>query len=147
MIAINQGDEMLTVSELSKLAGVTPDAIRHYTHIGLLKVERRAKNGYRLFNTANVKHVKFIRRAQGLGFTLADIAIIFQHSEKGQSPCPAVRDIIHQRIDDNRSRSAGLNALQQRMDEALDKWKTMPDGEPDGNAICYLIESVTEPIE
>jgi len=138
---------MLTVSELSKLAGVTPDAIRHYVHIGLLKPERRAENGYRLFNTANVKNVKFIRQAQGLGFTLADIAEIFLHSEQGRSPCPAVRDIIRQRIDDNRARLTGLNALQQRMDEALDKWKTMPDGEPDGDAICYLIESVTEPIE
>ncbi len=138
---------MLTVSELSKLAGVTPDAIRHYTHIGLLKPERRAKNGYRLFKPVDVKNVKFIRRAQGLGFTLADIAIIFQHSEQRQSPCPAVRDIIRQRIDDNRARLTGLNALQQRMDEALDKWKAMPDGEPDGDAICYLIESVTEQTE
>ena len=30
----------------------------------------------------------------------------------------------------------------QRMDDALEKWKTMPDGEPDGDEICHLIESV-----
>ena len=89
-----------------------------------------------------MKRTKFIRRAKGLGFTLKDIQTIFEHSSDGRSPCPAVRDIISQRIDENRSRLAELNALQQRMDDALEQWRSMPDGEPDGEAICHLIESV-----
>ncbi len=137
---------MLTVSELSKLAGVTPDTVRHYVHIGLLIPQRRLKNGYRLFEVDDVKKVKFIQRAKRLGFTLADVMEIFSHANRGQSPCPAVREIICQRIDENRSRLIELNALQQRMDETVDKWAVLPDGEPDGNAMCYLIEAVTEPI-
>lgn len=138
---------MLTISELAGLARVTPDAVRHYVHIGLLAPKRRSEKGYRLFGVDDVKRVKFIRQAKGLGFTLADIREIFDHGRRRLSPCPAVRDIIRRRIDENRSRLAELNALQKRMDEALEKWKTMPDGEPDGDAICYLIESVTEPME
>ncbi|HEX22996.1 MAG TPA: MerR family transcriptional regulator [Chromatiales bacterium] len=132
---------MLTVSELSKVAQATPDAIRHYVRIGLLTPSRNPDNGYKLFNGYDIKKVKFICRAKGLGFTLSDIQIIFDHSSAGKSPCPAVRDIIQQRINENRDRLVELNRLQQRMDEALEKWKSMPDGEPDGNAICYLIES------
>ncbi len=133
---------MLTVSELSKTAQATPDAIRHYVRIGLLTPSRNPDNGYRLFNDDDIKKVKFIRQAKGLGFTLREIETIFDHTNTGQSPCPAVRDMIRQRINENRSRLAELNRLQQRMDSALEKWKTMPDGEPDGEAICHLIESI-----
>ncbi|NOZ51992.1 MAG: MerR family transcriptional regulator [Gammaproteobacteria bacterium] len=132
----------MTVSELSKAAQATPDAIRHYVRIGLLAPSRDPNNGYKLFNDDDIKKVKFICRAKGLGFTLSDIQTIFDHSNDGQSPCPAVRDIIRQRIDQNRVRMIELNALQERMDNALDQWKSMPDGEPDGEAICHLIESI-----
>ncbi|HEC20483.1 MAG TPA: MerR family transcriptional regulator [Gammaproteobacteria bacterium] len=132
---------MLTVSELAKETKATPDAIRHYVRIGLLTPVRNPDNGYKLFNSNDIKKVKFICRARGLGFTLSDIQIIFDHSSAGQSPCPAVREIIQQRINENRNKLVELNRLQKRMDEALEKWKQMPDGEPDGDAICYLIES------
>ena len=99
-------------------------------------------NGYKLFNDEDVKKVKFIRQAKGLGFSLNDIQEIFTHGSRRQSPCPTVRDIIHQRINENRIRLTELATLKCRMEEALEKWKTMPDGEPDGDEICYLIESV-----
>ncbi len=134
---------MLTVSELSKAAQATPDAVRHYVRIGLLTPSRNPDNGYKLFSDNDIKKMKFICRAKGLGFTLSDIQIIFDHSSAGQSPCPAVRKIIQQRINENRSKLFELNRLEKRMDKALEKWKLMPDGEPDGDAICYLIESTS----
>lgn len=137
---------MMTVSELSKSTQVTPAAIRHYVRIGLLNPRRDPANGYKLFRDGDVKKVKFIRQAKGLGFSLNDIQEIFRHGSRGQSPCPTVRDIIHQRINENRIRLAELDTLKQRMEEALEKWKTMPDGEPDGDEICYLIESVAGPL-
>ncbi len=133
---------MLTVGELSKAAKTTPDTVRHYVRIGLLTPTRNPVNGYKLFGDNELKKLTFIRQAKGLGFTLGDIQTIFDHSSDGQSPCPMVRDMIQQRIDENRTRLFELNNLQQRMDEALGKWKGMPDGEPNGDAICHLIESI-----
>ena len=133
---------MLTVNELSKTAQTTSDAIRHYVRIGLLTPTRDPGNGYKLFNKDDVNKVKFICRAKGLGFTLRDIHTIFDHSNNRRSPCPAVRDIILQRIDENRRRLLELNSLQERMDDALVRWKSLPDGEPNGEAICQLIEAI-----
>ncbi|NOX43786.1 MAG: MerR family transcriptional regulator [Gammaproteobacteria bacterium] len=133
---------MLTVSEISKSANVTADSVRHYVRIGLLKPERNPDNGYKLFKTDDVKKVRFIRQAKGLGFKLNDIKKIINHSHKGESPCPIVRKIIEQHIEENKTKLAELNALQKRMENALKKWQSMPDGEPDGHAICHLIESV-----
>jgi len=134
---------MLTVSELSKAAQVTPDAVRHYVRLGLLKPQRHSVNDYKLFSDRDIKKVKFIRQAKGLGYTLADIQVIFDHSTRGQSPCPAVREIIQRRIKENEARLDELAMLQNRMAVAVEHWKTMPDGEPDGEAICYLIESMS----
>lgn len=134
---------MLTVSELSKAAQVTPETVRHYVRVGLLTPERHPASNYRLFSSGDIKKVRFIRQAKGLGFSLSDIQLIFEHSDRGRSPCPAVREIIQERIKKNRVRLDELNTLLRRMDEAVEQWKTMPDGEPDGDAICYLIESVS----
>lgn len=136
----------MKVSELSRLTRVTPAAIRHYVRIGLLHPKRNPINDYQLFSNDDVKRVNFIRQAKGLGFSLGDIQEIFKHGNRGHSPCPTVRDIIHQRIEDNRIQLAELNTLTQRMKKALEKWKTMPDGEPNGDEICHLIETVAEPL-
>lgn len=133
---------MLTVSELSKTANVTADSVRHYVRIGLLKPKRHPGNGYKLFQGEDVKKVKFIRQAKTLGFTLNDIKKILDHGNKGQSPCPTVRKIIEKHIEENKVKLAELVVLQKRMENALKKWQSMPDGEPDGHAICHLIESV-----
>jgi MerR family Zn(II)-responsive transcriptional regulator of zntA len=132
----------MTVIELARLTGVTPDVIRYYARIGLLKPTRNPGNNYKQFGPADVKCVRFIRRAQRLGFTLAEIAEIIETSRQGNTPCPMVRETIGRRIEENSRALAELVALQNRMENALAQWKTMPDGMPDGHAICILIEAI-----
>lgn len=133
---------MITVKELAKRTGVTPDTVRHYVRIGLLKPRRNPGNRYKLFTDADVRRLHFIRQAKSLGYTLDEIEKIFHDSSRGRSPCPRVRDIIHSRIHENRVRLVELNALQQRMEDALTRWKAMPDGVPDGESVCHLIEAI-----
>ncbi len=45
------------------------------------------------------------------------------------------------RIDENRRKLQELMQLQERMEHALEQWRTMPDGVPDGHSVCHLIES------
>lgn len=133
---------MLTVNELSKLENTTPDTIRHYVKIGLLTPTRDSNNGYKQFNHADVKKLKFIAHSKALGFTLKDIHTFFDHSENHQSPCPMVRELIQRRIEENEQKVEQLQTLIHRMNNALELWQTMPNGEPDGDAVCHLIESL-----
>lgn len=135
---------MLTVHELAKDTGVTSDTIRHYTRIGLLNPERDKNNGYKLFRGADRQRVRFIRQAKDLGFTLNEIQDILGDANRGNSPCPRVREIIQQRIHDNRKKLEQLIVLQHRMEEALARWQRMPDGVPDGESVCHLIEAFDE---
>lgn len=132
---------MMTVNQIAKKAEVAPDTVRYYSRLGLLKPQRNPENGYKLFKTNDVSRLRFIRQAQALGFTLKEITEILGDAEEGSSPCPKVRDIIARHIEDNRRKIVELQALQNRMEAALDKWKSMPDGAPDGKHVCHLIES------
>ncbi len=134
----------MTVIELARAADVTPHVVRHYSRIGLLKPQRDRANGYKLFSHADFKRLLFIRRAKLLGYTLSDIRAILDDAQQGQSPCPRVRRIIRTRIAQNRQLIKALVQLQSRMEVALSIWDGLPDGTPDGDSVCYLIDSVTD---
>ena len=135
---------MYTVKAISDKSGVTPDAIRHYVRVGLLKPSRDALNGYKYFNPEDVQRIRFIRQAKALGFSLHEIGDIFANSERKRSPCPHVREIIQQKIEENHIKIKELQQLQERMVIALEQWNAMPDGIPDGHSICHLIESMEQ---
>ncbi|MDQ5845921.1 MAG: MerR family DNA-binding protein [Acidobacteriota bacterium] len=93
------------------------------------------------YKDSDVSRLRFIRQAKSLGYTLGEITRIFHESSRGNSPCPMVRQIIAARIEENGLRLNELAALQQRMELALGEWSKLPDGMPDGESVCYLIES------
>jgi len=133
---------MLTVTELARQSDTTPHAVRYYTRKGLLQPVRHPDNNYRLYKPSEVRWLKFVRQAKALGYTLAEIGDIMHDADKGQSPCPRVREILNKHIESNRKQLEGLMALQQRMEDALKQWEDMPDGTPDGHSVCHLIESI-----
>lgn len=134
----------MTVKEFADAGGVTAEAVRHYVKIGLLKPSKNPKNHYKEFSEQDLKYVKFIRQAKHLGYTLTEIKEIIQHSRDGVSPCPTVRNIIEQRIQENRKTLEELVALQDRMEKAIEHWDDLPDKLPNGDSICHLIEGIVE---
>ncbi len=136
---------MMTVAELAKRSGATPDAVRYYTRMGLLRPERNPENGYRLYQIKEIDWLRFIRQAKTLGFTLHEIQRIMQSREEGQSPCSDVRKILQNRIVENRQHLNELMALQNRMEKALLDWADKPDGAIEKGSVCPLIESVITP--
>ncbi|HID72421.1 TPA: MerR family transcriptional regulator [Candidatus Micrarchaeota archaeon] len=135
---------MLTVSQLAKQSGAPAHVVRYYVRIGLIQPVSKMENGYRLFVTRDAVRLRFIRMSKHLGFTLNEIKQILRHAALGDSPCEDVRKIIHHRIRENREKIEKMVQLQARMEEALERWELMPDGIPNGDSICHLIESVEE---
>ena len=117
--------------------------IRYYCRIGLLAPNQRSPNGYRRFDARGLQHLQFIRRAQGLGFSLEEIAEIFRHARDGRSPCPTVRDIVARRVPQVAGQLEALVATHERMRRALARWRRLPDQVPTGDAVCALIEADT----
>ena len=64
---------MLTVNQLSKVAGVTPRTLHHYDAIGLLKPTKPGSNGYRYYSEEAVLRLQQILFYRELGMPLANI--------------------------------------------------------------------------
>src|SRR5260370_41833033 len=63
----------ISTSELAKRGSVNLETIRYYERVGLLPKPPRSGAGYRLFSPESVRRVRFIKRAQELGFSLKEI--------------------------------------------------------------------------
>jgi len=136
----------MTVCDTSLLANVTPEVIRYYSRIGLIKPNTNRKNGYKLYDTKDVSRIIFIRKAKMLGYTLKEIKKILSHATSGTSPCPMVREIIENRIEGNRQRLDEMLTLQLTMEKALQNWKNLPNGIPSRDTVCVLIETFSHDV-
>src|SRR6058998_4092771 len=65
--------EGLRSSELANRGGVNLETVRYYERRGLLPKPPRTLAGYRAFDAGAVRRLRFIKRAQGLGFSLKEI--------------------------------------------------------------------------
>src|SRR5690349_2938936 len=61
------------IGALAERAGVSIDTVRYYEKSGLLAPQARRPSGYRRYGDLQLSRLRFIRRAQSLGFTLKDI--------------------------------------------------------------------------
>jgi MerR family transcriptional regulator, copper efflux regulator len=65
--------QALGIGQLAKRGGVGIDTVRYYERNGLLTPQMRLASGYRRYSEVELARLRFIRRAQGLGFTLKEI--------------------------------------------------------------------------
>jgi MerR family copper efflux transcriptional regulator len=72
----------LGIGKLAQLAGVRIDTVRYYERNGLLAPRGRLASGYRRYGDLELARLRFIRRAQKLGFSLKEIEALLNLSAK-----------------------------------------------------------------
>ena len=112
-----------------------------FGRIGLLKPNRHPENGYKLFRRDDIHRIHFIRQAKDLGFKLNEIEEFLDQTYQGKSVCPEVRGILKQRIAQSKAEIGQLQLQLAHMEGALQRWEHIPDGSPDEEVLCPLIES------
>lgn len=65
--------EFRTIGRLAKQAGVNVETVRYYQRRGLLEEPRRPPGGIRRYSQAHACRLRFIKQAQGLGFSLEEV--------------------------------------------------------------------------
>ncbi|GAB4374336.1 MAG: helix-turn-helix domain-containing protein [Acidobacteriota bacterium] len=81
----------LTPGRLARRAGVNLQTIRYYERRGLLDPPPRTESNYRVFPPDAVARLRFIRRAQELGFTLEEIRELLSLRASPRANCESVR--------------------------------------------------------
>ena len=132
----------LRIGEVARRSGIAVETLRFYERAGLLDRPARTASGYRLYDLEVLARLDFIRRAQALGFALAEIKEIVDHKRAGQSPCAEVRAIIRQRLAELDERLEALRRYRAELGRVFREWERL--GEADGH-VCGLIEGVTMP--
>ena len=107
----------MRIGELATATGLTREALRFYESRGLLRASR-AGNGYRDYAPETVALVQYIRLAQQLGFTLAEVgeAVPGLWAAQGEADSdPAVASLLQRKLDTIDERIAGLTQLRQEL--------------------------------
>jgi DNA-binding transcriptional MerR regulator len=81
----------LTISQLAKHAGVNVETVRYYERRGLLPAPQRSASCYRHYSQDDVAYLRFIRRAQTLGFSLKEIVELLALRVASETTCEDIR--------------------------------------------------------
>ena len=107
----------MKIGQVAKTAGVGIDAVRFYEREGLLAKPARRPSGYREYSPDVVVHLRFIRRAKELGFSLKEIRELIALETNPKAKARDVRKLAEKRLADIEGKVRAL----QRMRRALRK--------------------------
>ncbi|WP_227508278.1 Hg(II)-responsive transcriptional regulator [Marinobacter sp. P4B1] len=113
--ATAQTDSVLTIGQLAKAAGVNVETIRYYQRIKLVAEPVKPAQGYRHYASSTVERIRFIKRAQELGFSLDEITDLLSLDDRDCNEARTIAEhkqhVIQQRIDDLSAMQRGLSKL------------------------------------
>ncbi len=136
--SLTNSEPWLRIGDVSKQSAVGIEALRFYEKQGLLNHATRTQSGYRLYSEDVLERLEFIKRAQVLGFTLAEIAYIIKEKESGKSPCAEVREIVRSRLEELDERMKEMRRYRKELAAVLEGWDEALEREGE---VCGLIES------
>jgi DNA-binding transcriptional MerR regulator len=113
----------LQIGTLAQQTGLTVDAIRFYEKSGLLKRPARTEGGFRLFKREDAADLRFIQKAQELGFSLREIRELLILQREDVEACSHVDDLLDQKLAAVRRKIVDLDKLKGNLEGASRKCK------------------------
>jgi MerR family mercuric resistance operon transcriptional regulator len=130
--------ETFSIGTLSTRSGVNIETIRYYERIGLLAKASRSSGGYRLYRSADVDRLAFIRRARDLGFSLDEVRRLLDLADQKSRSCRRVHDIAVDHLAEVRAKISDLRRMERVLATLVTACArgTMPD--------CPLLETLAQ---
>jgi len=100
----------LTIGDVADAAGVGIETIRYYERRGLVPQPGKAAGAYRRYGAGHVDRIRFIKRAQALGFSLEEIETL--HELEDGADRRSIRRIAAARLADTQRRIADLRRIE-----------------------------------
>lgn len=130
----------MKIGELAAECGLPTQTIRFYEKRRLLPTAHRASNGYRVYDRETVDRVRFIRRAQAAGLTLAEIGGILDVRADGHVPCAHVSDLLEAKLQEVDDRMAELAILRADLTALVDRSHTLDPADCPAGGICHILQ-------
>ena len=107
--------EGLKIGHLARVGGVNLETIRYYEREGLLQKPPRTPAGYRLFPSETARRLRFIKRAQELGFSLGEIRELLTLRVKPGTKREHIRVLAEAKITDIDQKIQTLEAMKKAL--------------------------------
>lgn len=133
--------DTLSPREVAGAAGISTDTLRYYERSGVLPTPARTRAGYRRYPASAVRRVALIQRSLKIGFSIKELARVFEERAQGGAPCRKVRAIVGSRLARIDEEMAALSALKDELGELLAEWDRKLADTPPGRR-AKLLESL-----
>ena len=126
------------ISQTAKAAGLNAQTLRYYERRGLLPKPPRRGSGYREYPADAVQIVRFIKRAQELGFSLDEVEELVRLRGVRKGERHRVRAIAERKIADIDEKIAQLQSMRDALDQLVDSCHH------GGPAECPIIDALNQ---
>lgn len=125
------------IGQLAARSGVSADTLRYYEKIGLLPRALRDAGGRRRYGETDLTRLRFIRRAQAMNFSLAEIRSLLNLRERPQAARDDARRLTTEKLAEVESRLKSLRVLRNELRLLLNLCADAEDG-------CPILESIDD---
>ena len=132
----------MRTGEVAAEAGVNVQTLRYYERRGLLPEPARRDSGYRVYGTDAVRIVRFVKRAQELGFGLREAEGLLGLADGGPESCDAARALADEKIAELDRRIADLRAMRDSLQRLTDTC-----ARPRADRECPLLHAIEDATE
>ena len=110
---------MFTIGKLASLSGVSNDALRYYEREGLVQPAGKSPAGFRLYDEDSSRRIRFIKRAQDCGFTLAEIRELLVLRARDAACCGDVRTRAIEKKLQIENKIRAMKAMSKALDQLI----------------------------
>ena len=114
-------EDRLRIGEVARGAGVNIQTLRYYERRGLLEAPNRTASGYRKYPSETVRLIRFIKRAQDLGFTLNEIEELIALRDASGRKRRDVRALAEAKVGDIERKLAQLQAMKSALEVLVER--------------------------
>jgi MerR family mercuric resistance operon transcriptional regulator len=125
----------LTIGRLAEAADVGVETVRFYQRSGLLAEPERPASGYREYSHADVQRIRFIKRAQTLGFNLDNIADLLELD--GPQICAVTHDLALNKLRLVEEKIAALKSIRDALQGMVRRCESKHE-----RGVCPIIQSL-----
>lgn len=106
---------MMKIGKVVETLSISADTLRYYEKIALMPKVHRNNSGVRFYSDKDLSRLRFIKRAQKMGFSLEEIANLLRFRENPQNAKPQVRELAHQKLKEIEEHLTELSTLRDEL--------------------------------
>ncbi|NGP90037.1 MerR family transcriptional regulator [Fodinibius halophilus] len=115
-----EGITTFKIGEVASRANVNKETVRYYEKRELIPEPDRRRSGYRIFTQRHIDQIRFIKRAQELGFTLSEIKELLELRMDEDTSCSEIKKEAQQKYQDVQTKIDDLQRIKNTLVDLID---------------------------